>query len=221
MEVKRHNSIPEALAESTTSLWIFNNSDLNGKRNRGQLFFTIGRDDPVTVFFPVTWIPLDLMTYGTVEDISQSNTLRELIRSGLVVILKQESAQHLLNNPKYAAEYDKVQTTINRGRESGTSDTTNISIALSDIPDLKKNPSIQNLINIQTTATAMGDSDALKEAIKETFPRMKADDFELLIKTCPNKSSDLYFNAVEALDLLTKSNVLTLTDLPLFMETEG
>lgn len=229
--VKTYPNVEAAIRASNTHIYVFNASDLLGKQPKGNIYVSLGADGDISVFLPPTWIPFDLMNYGTIEDIRASRSLRELQRSGLLVILTEESARTLIESPAYASERDRVmqesaRLTKNRLNLENVSELElNIGggpIVRDEViskPNIAETSSYAaTLMEEQRRAFMSGDNSALIQKITELFPKMSMTDFKAIETSDLQKSSILSMASSEAVMMVNNGKAIVVNDLPTIRE---
>lgn len=98
-------SIQESEAQSITSVWVMNYSD-----PKGNLHFSAadGMGGQVIVKIPVTWIPIDLTTQLTKNNILNNPIFRRFVMQGLVRIVSNESAMKIMESKNAQEEARRV-----------------------------------------------------------------------------------------------------------------
>ena len=92
-----------------SSIWVLN---ITKKKRRGQITFRVpemsgGEYAVITV--PDTFIPIDLITKVTREQLLQSIDFRPALNSGLLKMIKNKEAQEILSRPGVEEELERLR----------------------------------------------------------------------------------------------------------------
>lgn len=97
-------------AAQASEFYAVNTSDLEGRQNKGQVVLGIKTSDGAVakIIFPPTWVPLDLTSYATKDDLGAATTLRDYVREGLITLINKDTYDKLVNLPPYAKEFERI-----------------------------------------------------------------------------------------------------------------
>ncbi len=235
--VNTYRNVEEALGNTKSSFFVFNSSEIrNPETGKGNLYIMMGED--ITVFIPPTWIPIDLLQFGTIEDIRNSPTLRAYQRSGLITLLTEEGGNQLMKNENYEAERQRVLSIVSRKNAINFQQPATVTINTGSVSNVFNNlsandelrnqenmqqapvitPDIESLFKAQEIALSMANMAGLKTLIGQLFPKMNRSDYEAIISNSKNSSSVLALAAQDALDMVNDNKTVDVNKLPVFME---
>lgn len=102
-------TIAQAEASKSSSVWAINGSGGTGVP-KGVLNITVteGNGRPQVVKLPVTSIPMDITTQATRLALLTNPDFRRLVARGLVRLVSEETAMHLLDNDLARAEQRRL-----------------------------------------------------------------------------------------------------------------
>lgn len=230
--VKTYPNVEVALRECKDSIYVFNSSDLNGKQPKGQLRLSLGDRHDIHVLVPPTWIPFDLLQYGTREDVQKSQDLRNLVRSNYLIILHESEAERLMSSPSYETEKTRVLQLVNKKSNVGLkgNESTTVDIHIGNVLDNHTaqpnspnqtnyiSPQVSSLIQAQKDAFSSGDDTSLVSMIESSFPSMTVSDYDQILLNLENQSSLLYLAASDAQAMVNEGQPLNVKELPAFIE---
>lgn len=110
-KVKTYKTLDEAIEKNFVQA--INISDRGGTQTKGHLIFSIGEGGSVTnIRIPNTWVPVNLLEYGNLDEVKNSTSLRALMRARLLVLVTEESAKDIKNQPNFRAEYQRFMDSM-------------------------------------------------------------------------------------------------------------
>jgi len=107
-------SLPQAEKSDTSHLYVLNKSNPRGNVN---FVVTDTGQQKISVQVPVTFIPLDLTTFATKEDVLRSPYFRRLLARGFLHIITEDSAEEFLQDPRAQKEHNRIFDVLSEDNE--------------------------------------------------------------------------------------------------------
>jgi hypothetical protein len=93
--------------DENTQVYVLNNSDLNGLRNKGEIYIPIrthAAGDATIIKIPNTWIPIDLTTFVPRKALIDSAEFRRAVQNGIIRLINIATAEEVLHEPEAREE---------------------------------------------------------------------------------------------------------------------
>lgn len=101
----QRQTLPQAEKTESSSLYVLNKSNPRGNVN---FVVTDMGQQKISVQVPVTFIPIDLTSFATKQDVLRSPSFRRLLARGFLHIVTPESAEEFLQDERAAKEHDRI-----------------------------------------------------------------------------------------------------------------
>lgn len=102
--------------KSSSSLWVVNKTLPRGVVN---ISMPDGLGGTTVMEIPITWIPVDLTTQATKENLLKSPVFRRLVTSGSIGLIDEEQAEQIMDNGDARKEATRIYSAITTGADLG------------------------------------------------------------------------------------------------------
>lgn len=201
----------------TTSLYVINTSDCEGRYPRGDINFPIRDDsgqDSIAIKIPNTWIPIDLCSFAPKNNIIKNHYFRRLLASGRIGAITETEANKVLEDKEAYEEQVRVLNGMHGSNNATTKLSEKVQIkavdkkgkpidpdkSLTSAPSAPPgertdiHPALMNAI--QTNA----DDTKVRSIILTNKRKLKKRDYDYIIENCNSSSiTDLAVSILENL----------------------
>ena len=101
----QRQTLPQAEKSDSSHLYVLNKSNPRGNVN---FVVTDSGQQKISVQVPVTFIPMDLTTFASKEDVLRSPYFRRLLARGFLHIISEDSAEEFLQDPRAEKEHNRI-----------------------------------------------------------------------------------------------------------------
>lgn len=233
MRVTPYANMDEAI--KANEFFAVNVSDRKATQPRGQLTFrvpTSDPDNPIDVMLPATWLPIDLKTYASPEDLARSNELRALHRNNLLIFVNREVVEKMQTSQRYEAERQRVEAFSKARSKDPESSTYDLAELMPDdvTPDKQESVAENNTPPATTDPVRQAVQAGLRTALSKGYSSSKDDianllsnlhvlpaDIDVVLASHEDKSNPIYSAFVEARDIVSDKG-FKWTSLSIFQE---
>lgn len=184
-------------AEKSDSSQIF---VLNKSNPRGNVNFVVvdAGQQKISVQVPVTFIPVDLSTFATKQDVLRNPNFRRLVAKGFVHIISTDSAEKFLEDPRALKEHNRIFDVLNEDNDLSNFQAP-ISESVNAAPPEAKTQVSQFVQNILLRASSENIDDLVVE-LETKLDTMSVTDVQYLMDNTSN--AELKNWCVEAIESL-------------------
>jgi hypothetical protein len=100
--------------KESSSLWVVNKTNPRGVLN---VSMPDGLGGTVVMVIPITWIPIDLTTQATKENLLKSPVFRRLVTNGSIGLIDEEQAEDIMSDSEAQKEAKRVYSAVTAGDE--------------------------------------------------------------------------------------------------------
>lgn len=185
-----------AQAEKADSSQIF---VLNKSNPRGNVNFVVvdSGQQKISVQVPVTFIPVDLSTFATKQDVLRNPNFRRLVARGFIHIISSDSAEKFLEDPRAEREYNRIFDVLSE--DNDLSFQAPVEESVNAAPPESKTDVSQFVQNILLRASEEAVDDLIVE-LETKLDTMSTADVQYLMDN--TSSADLKTWCVEAMEAL-------------------
>jgi hypothetical protein len=108
VKVTSYPSVQTAIEKG--EFYAINTSDLGKTQRKGQIVLGVKTADGTVskIVFPPTWIPIDLTSYVSPEDLKTATAFRDYVRNRLITLITKDSFLAMQKIPGYDREFKRV-----------------------------------------------------------------------------------------------------------------
>lgn len=193
VKLERQN-VAQAEKADSSQIYVLNKSNPRGNVN----FVVVDSgQQKISVQVPVTFIPVDLSTFATKEDVLRNPNFRRLVARGFVHIISSESAEEFLQDPRAQKEYERIFDVLQE--DNDLSFQAPVEESVNAAPP-KANEDVSQFVQNILLRAAEENVDDLIVELETKLDTMNKKDVQYLMDN--TSSSDLKAWCVEAMDVM-------------------
>lgn len=203
------------LADKDGSLYIINYTDRGRQRNRGVFHLSAVDESGASyaIVVPNTWIPIDLSMYGSVKQLTKSQSFINAFRNRDIIAISAEQAKSMLARPDAKEEAAKVDLKYNKTNVGiGSTETIQLSTGSSiDVNNLPQQPS-----EVAAKEDVLTKSDEALLELVDKFNKNHISDMDAvnaLLAISPAPQDETLRNATMSINYTTSPFYLKLSEL--------
>jgi hypothetical protein len=163
--------------KESSSLWVVNKTKPRGVLN---VSMPDGLGGTVVMVIPITWIPIDLTTQATKENLLKSPVFRRLVTNGSIGLIDEAQAEGIMVGGDAQKEAHRVYSAVSAGEELDTGSNLN--------PEIEK-------LNVEDSGNVSGfamnivgmdlEEDAILTMIRGQDGALSKDDYTYIVSNSP------------------------------------